>query len=99
MQPEDNTFSSTNNLFYDEVTHLVDQEKTVDAVYFDFSKVFGTVSHSNLLSSTKLSKDKTQWVSNWLMSQVPRGTVNRVISDWLPACVVLQGFILGTVLQ
>jgi len=35
--------------FYDQMTHLVDEEKAVDVVYLDFSKVFETVPHSILL--------------------------------------------------
>ena len=36
---------------YDQVTCLVDEGKAVDVVYLDFSKTFGTVSHSILLGS------------------------------------------------
>ena len=39
----------TNLIFYDVVTRLVDEGKTVDVVYLDFSKAFDTVSHSVLL--------------------------------------------------
>ena len=34
---------------YDHVTHLVDEGKAVDIVYFNFSKAFDSVSHSILL--------------------------------------------------
>ena len=35
--------------FYDKVTHLVDDGKTVDVVYLGFSKAFDIVSLSTLL--------------------------------------------------
>lgn len=35
--------------FYDKVTHLMDEEKSLDAVCLDFSKGFDTISHSILL--------------------------------------------------
>ncbi|KAK4832479.1 LOW QUALITY PROTEIN: hypothetical protein QYF61_023526 [Mycteria americana] len=37
--------------FYDKVTCLVDKGKAVDVAYLDFSKAFGTISHSILLES------------------------------------------------
>jgi len=39
----------TTLIFYDQVTHLVDERKAVDVVYLDFSKAFDTVSHSFVL--------------------------------------------------
>ncbi|PKU34475.1 rna-directed dna polymerase from mobile element jockey-like [Limosa lapponica baueri] len=85
--------------FYDKVTHLVDQVKQVDVVVWGFSKAFDTVSHSILLdkqSSTWLDKSIIRWVSNWLMGQAQRVTVNRVASGWRPVTrVVPHGTNLG----
>ena len=55
--------------FYDLVTHLVDEGKTVDVVYLDFSKAFDTVSHSILLQKLAdrgLDRYTLGWVRNWL---------------------------------
>jgi len=41
--------SFTNLISYDQVTLLVDEGKVVDVVYLDYSKAFGTISHSILL--------------------------------------------------
>lgn len=35
--------------FYDKLTHLVDEGKTADVLYLDFSKAFDTISYSILL--------------------------------------------------
>ena len=35
--------------FYDKVTHLVGQGKTVDVIFLDFGKAFNTVSYGMLL--------------------------------------------------
>ena len=35
--------------FYDEVAGLVDEGRSVDAVYLDFSKTFDTVTHKILI--------------------------------------------------
>ena len=39
----------TRLIFYDQVTHLVDDGKAADVVYLDFSEAFNTVPHSVLL--------------------------------------------------
>ncbi|PKU43553.1 rna-directed dna polymerase from mobile element jockey-like [Limosa lapponica baueri] len=59
----------TNLIFYDKVTHLVDEGKAVDIVYLDFSKAFDKVSHSTLLEKVVahgLDGNTLHWVRNWL---------------------------------
>lgn len=48
--------------FYDQVTYLVDEGKVVDNAYLDYSKAFGTVSHSTLLGSLALCYGLTDMV-------------------------------------
>jgi len=51
------------------VTHPVDEGRTVDIVYLDFSKAFNTVSHSIVLEKLAahgLGRYTLGWVENWL---------------------------------
>jgi len=58
--------------FYDQVTHLVDEDKAVDVVYLDFSEAFDTVPHSILLEKVAahgLNGCALCWIKNWLGGQ------------------------------
>jgi len=55
--------------FYDRVTHLVDEEKSADIIYLDFSKALDTVPHSILLEKQAahvLHGCTLCWIKNWL---------------------------------
>ncbi|TRZ06102.1 hypothetical protein HGM15179_021005 [Zosterops borbonicus] len=49
--------------FYDHVIHLVDEGKTMDVVYLDFTKAFDTVSCRILLKKLKLIAWTVCWVT------------------------------------
>ncbi|PKU42560.1 rna-directed dna polymerase from mobile element jockey-like [Limosa lapponica baueri] len=63
------SFSANLISFYDKLTHLVGEGKTVDIVYLGFSKAFDTISHSVLLEKLAahgLDRHALCWVKNWL---------------------------------
>ncbi|KAJ7425228.1 rna-directed dna polymerase from mobile element jockey-like [Pitangus sulphuratus] len=87
---------------YDKVTHLVDEKKTVDVVYLDISKAFGTVSHS--ISLEKLAVHglvgyTIHWEKDCLDCWVQRVVDNEVTSSWqVVTSDVPQGSVFGTAL-
>lgn len=78
-----------NLIFYDKVTHLADQGKSVVVIFLYFSKTFDTVSHSNLsqkMSSTQIDRYGILWVKNW-----PKSIEQAcpICSLWA-ACILVQ---------
>jgi len=79
-------------LFYDKVTHLVDEGKAVDVVHVDFTKAFDTVCHNILmkkLATRGLDGHTLHWVKHcwtarpkelWPMEFNPSGSQSQAVS-------------------
>jgi len=88
IRPHQHGLCLTNLItFYDPMTHLVDEEKTVDAVYLEFIKAFDTISHSIMLEELAaqcLDACTLCWVKKWLVGQAQKVVMKGVKSSWQP---------------
>ncbi|PKU37371.1 rna-directed dna polymerase from mobile element jockey- hypothetical protein [Limosa lapponica baueri] len=71
--------------FYDGMTGRIDERRAVDVVYLDFSKAFGTVSHSVPIAKLRkcgLDEWTVKWIENWLKDRPQRVVIRGTESSW-----------------
>ncbi|GAB0177402.1 hypothetical protein GRJ2_000205400 [Grus japonensis] len=65
--------------FYDEMSGLIDREKTVNIIYLNFSKAFNTFSHKILIEELlmyRLDEQTVWWIENWLNRSTQRVVIS-----------------------
>ena len=88
--------------FMDQVTKWVDDGKSVDVIYFDFSKAFDKVCHKRLavkMEAAGIRGKVKAWICEWLSGRRQKVVVEGTESDWQDVLSsVPQGTVLGGIL-
>ena len=85
--------------FLNEATKWLDEGKSFDVLYLDFSKAFDKVSHKRLLVKLEEAGIKgkvLEWIRDWLRGRKQRVCVDGEYSEWIDVLSsVVQGSVLG----
>ena len=88
--------------FLDGATKWLDEGRSFDVLYLDFSKAFDKVSHKRLLVKLEEAGVKGKvlaWIRDWLRGRQQRVRVDDEYSDWIDVLSsVVQGSVLGGIL-
>ena len=83
-------------------SELLDNNQSIDNIYFDFQKAFDTVPHNRLIRKLEyygIKGKMLKWIRDFLANRKQRVTLNGVILDWIDVLSgVPQGSVLGPIL-
>ena len=85
--------------FFNIATKWMDEGKSFDVLYLDFSKAFDVVDHERLMVKVEaigIRGKLKDWIRNWLRDRRQRVKVDGCMSEWLAVLSsVIQGSVLG----